>query len=249
MSGVEVVLEGVSKTFEDGRIGALTDVSLRLESGESPASGPKRRVSRLLGMLVLGAGAFVLAREWVGLDPERSTRMAPLAAGAFVLVGGSLLSLDREAGPSVRPSEVLVAPVFLVAFGRLTAHLYGVRPLQGTSFLATMALNSSVALLLLVGGILSARPDRGFMRLFTSASAAGASLRRLGPVVGGGLLAIGWLRFRGEDMGLYDLRTGVALMVVGTFCLVLVVAVWNARILHRQEATRARAETISRSRA
>ena len=34
MSGVEVVLEGVHKTFEDGRIGALRDVSLRLEAGD-----------------------------------------------------------------------------------------------------------------------------------------------------------------------------------------------------------------------
>jgi hypothetical protein len=32
VSGVEVVLEGVSKTFENGRIGALADVSLRLEA-------------------------------------------------------------------------------------------------------------------------------------------------------------------------------------------------------------------------
>jgi putative ABC transport system ATP-binding protein len=56
VSGVDVVLDRVSKTFEDGRIGALSDVSLRLESGDfvaltGPSGAGKSTLLNLIGAL------------------------------------------------------------------------------------------------------------------------------------------------------------------------------------------------------
>jgi len=54
--GVEVVVDGVSKSFEDGRITALQDVSFRLEPGDfvsltGPSGGGKSTLLNLVGAL------------------------------------------------------------------------------------------------------------------------------------------------------------------------------------------------------
>jgi ABC-type lipoprotein export system ATPase subunit len=54
--GVEVVVDGVSKSFEDGRIRALSDVSFRLAAGEvvsltGPSGGGKSTLLNLIGTL------------------------------------------------------------------------------------------------------------------------------------------------------------------------------------------------------
>ena len=54
--GVEVVVDDVSKTFEDGRISALSNVSFRLEPGDvvsltGPSGGGKSTLLNLIGAL------------------------------------------------------------------------------------------------------------------------------------------------------------------------------------------------------
>jgi putative ABC transport system ATP-binding protein len=56
LSGVEVILESVSKAFENGRIGALSGVSMRLEPGDfvaltGPSGSGKSTLLNLIGAL------------------------------------------------------------------------------------------------------------------------------------------------------------------------------------------------------
>lgn len=67
--GVQVVAEGVSKSFEDGRIRALQDVSFRLEPGDvvsltGPSGGGKSTLLNLIGALDRpDAGSIVVGGE------------------------------------------------------------------------------------------------------------------------------------------------------------------------------------------
>ncbi len=69
MSGVDVVLDGVSKTFEGGRIGALSAVSLRLAAGDfvaltGPSGSGKSTLLNLIGALDRpDAGSIVVGGE------------------------------------------------------------------------------------------------------------------------------------------------------------------------------------------
>ena len=67
--GVEVVVDGVSKSFEDGRIRALQDVSFRLAPGDvvsltGPSGGGKSTLLNLIGALDQpDAGSIVVGGE------------------------------------------------------------------------------------------------------------------------------------------------------------------------------------------
>jgi len=67
--GVEVVVDGVSKSFEGGRIRALQDVSFRLEAGDvvsltGPSGGGKSTLLNLIGALDRpDAGSIVVGGE------------------------------------------------------------------------------------------------------------------------------------------------------------------------------------------
>src|SRR5919108_4104356 len=76
--GAEVVIERVTKAFEDGRIRALEDVSLRLEPGELVAlTGPS------------GSGKSTLLNLIGSLDEPDS--------GSIVVAGRRLDRLESEA--------------------------------------------------------------------------------------------------------------------------------------------------------
>jgi len=67
--GVEVVVDGVSKSFENGRIRALRDVSFRLEPGDvvsltGPSGGGKSTLLNLIGALDRSdSGSIVVGGE------------------------------------------------------------------------------------------------------------------------------------------------------------------------------------------
>jgi PAS domain S-box-containing protein len=129
-----------------------------------------------------------------------------------------------------------------VATTALVGHLFGEADLYALRHFTPMAIPGGIVFFALATGITCARPDGGLMGIVASDSAGGALARRLLPWVLVTPALIGWLRFRGEQAGLFDFEFGLSIMVVSSMALLTTVVVWTARSLTAADARRRHAE-------
>ncbi len=179
-------------------------------------------------------------------------RMAPTTAVSFAMMGLALAGLDVEVGRwRQRPAvwlSLLAGAIGLVA---VTGYLYGVEEFYGPlrTYLA-MAPNTAACFVLLMLGILCARPQKEPVSVLVSRTSGGTALRRLLPAAVIVPLILGWMRLKGQHLGVYDTEFGVALFAVATVVVLIVMTYVSSRSLLRTELRRMQAETaLSRSEA
>src|SRR5829696_3857854 len=105
-----------------------------------------------------------------------------------------------------------------------------------------LALNTAVCFVLLNAAMLCQRPDRGIMAVLTSDTAGGAIARRLLPAAVLIPAILGGLRLLGGRRGVVGLDEGVALYAIANIVIFALLVWWNARLLHRSDVERERAE-------
>ncbi len=220
--------------------------------------GRARLLGQVAALLVTLIGGLTLAEYTVGrnfgldqlLFRESSNaigtfspgRMAPVTAVSLVITGLALLLLEVQTRNGWRPAQLLVLIVMPVSLLALVGYLYGVNELIGPASTTYMALPTALALLALCVGLLTSRPERGIMALFTGAG--GVLARRLLPVAIGVPLLMGWLRLLGQRLGWFDSEVGTALVVVSSMEIFAIVVWLNALMLTRADASRRQAEII-----
>jgi two-component sensor histidine kinase len=236
----------------------LAGLSLRLQLAAT--LDPRRRgVARVLALLVSAVGTATLIEYAVGLDlhldqllfheaygtPGTASpgRMAPNAALAFALIGIALARLDdRPLGGRLDLAQALGLCVLGIGFVALVGYCYGATSLYGAATATQIAIHAAAGMMTLGAGVLAARPDRGMIAVLMQETAAGASARRLIPMVVGLPLLLGWFRLQGQRAGWYGTEFGLALMVVVSAAMVTGMVLWNARYQGAADIARQRAE-------
>jgi two-component system cell cycle sensor histidine kinase/response regulator CckA len=168
-------------------------------------------------------------------------RMAPVAAGNFVVAGIALLLLASRSRRVRRAALVLSVVVGFVGLVVIVDYGYesSLAEVQG---LIPVALNTAVAFVLLAVAMLCARPADGVASLFLSGTLGGDLARRLLPAALIVPLLIGWAEWRGQDLGWYDRAGGTALVAILT-TLILAALIWmSARSVDRADRARSMAE-------
>ncbi|MGH7899616.1 MAG: two-component system sensor histidine kinase NtrB [Candidatus Binatia bacterium] len=226
---------------------------------EEPIADRQRRVSRVLAVAVAAIGVATLSEYafgWsLGIDQlvfaettgmvwtSHPGRMAPTSALNFLLLGIALHQLDVPR--SQWRVEILTFAAIFVSFLALLGHLYALQLLHGTGYYTHMAFHSTATFLILAGGILFARPDRGIMSVISSETAGGAMARRLLPAAIVLPPVLAWASYQGARAGYYQAVFGLALLTLASIVAFGIVVFASARSLYRVDIERERAEAAA----
>lgn len=212
-------------------------------------------LSSLTGFLTLLEYAldrsFGIDQVIVSLPPSTAgvypSRMAPLAALVFTLLGLSLLLLWRKQKFDI--AQALALSGGLLGLLSIISFLnYDVKTAYGFLSYTQMPSYTALTFMVLSSGIIFSCPNHGLARMASSDGADSMILRRLIPSAALAMIAIGWLWMQGEKAGFYELDFGVALMVQSSI-VILSAIVWRiASALNRTDQERKVAtETLSKS--
>jgi len=168
-------------------------------------------------------------------------RMAPVTALGLATSAAAFLLLD--VGRAGTLAQTLALGTGVLGFLDVVGYVSGLDNAGDVYGYSSVAIHTTLGLLVLSVGILLARPDRGLMRMAFADTPAGVVVRRLLPVVIGAPLLVGWMVEYGRRLWHYGPEFGMALFVVGTV-VVLTRLVWSAAsALQRSDVRRRRAES------
>jgi PAS domain S-box-containing protein len=221
-------------------VGALLcGVALLLQI-QAPLSERRRRAAQMAAtitcLLALATLLEYLFSIDLGIDrwgftrPDEEAvlhpwRMAPPTAVALLSLGISLFCLDSR---SVRRHDLsqyaalIGATIGCVAF---VGYLYGVPSLYQVGAFSSISIVTAALLTLIGVGILSARPQQGFMAPLATDDLGSLMLRRVLPFAIGLPILAGWIRITAQRSGLYSFNFGVAL-AVATVILIVLAFLW-----------------------
>jgi len=243
------------------------------DAGVSRAS---RIVAHILGVFVAAAGALflyetavdrdvgidlLLFRQHVlvhgGIGPGRP---APNAAACFLLLGLALATLDVETRREQRPATWGATLALVVAFTALVGYINGAVHLYELQSAAGMAVPTAVACAALgVGIVFARRRPGGLGAILLDDGAGGVLARRLMPAALVVPMALGWVWFWGQRLGIWTSTTDSrSLFEAGSsVCLVWLVARCahvvhaaddqRAQLFLREQAARVEAESANRT--
>lgn len=225
-------------------------------------AGPGRRFTRVtaraLALLASGIGLLSFLECWTGWDlgidqllftagPDdlpgsvRLALMSPITAADFFLLGIAIVGLDnRRRRWSVIQNVLPVLAAVAAMFGILD---FVLDPQNTHTHIAPL---TALVLFLFSFGLLCARADVGFGRLLLSGTVGGVLCRRLLPPAILIPTAIAWLRWKGQQIGLYSDWSGLAMMTVVCTSLLAALTAWTAYLVHRSDADRSEAEASAK---
>jgi len=142
-----------------------------------------------------------------------------------------------------RPKLATASGMLAIGIGyvALLGHLYGVSGFYRVQSATAMAVPTAVASVAIGIALVFAADDMPLPRLMHARGTAGALTRRLLPWALLAPPAVGWLRWAGEEAGLYGTSFGLALMVGAMATAIVSVVLVGARTAAGIEAARERA--------
>jgi PAS domain S-box-containing protein len=241
-TAVGIILIGVSLLLVGRREGPSRRLGYAL-AGIAGLLGGGTLAQYLFGWN-LGIDEILFADKITGRQTSHPGRMSPVGALSLFLLGCSIYLLNRR--PAVS-QWIAVATAFL-SFHALLGYMYRVETFYGIASFTHTALHTAGALMVLSAGVLFLRTGAGPAQ-FLAADSLGANLfRRLWAAAFTLIVLIGFLRLKGEEMGLFGPHYSTALGVLAILVLLTVLLWRNAWRVEFADRVRRESETALRNR-
>ncbi len=214
-------------------------------------------IARILSIIVLLIGLFTLSEYITGFNlgidqilfiesggafqTGALNRMSLVAALSLLLVGISLLTIDKRDNRNFQLFQLLTVLVGLISFLIILGYLYqtAIYPLRNTTAPSPYV---SAVLIIIALAIMASRPKRGFMEILMSNRIGSVFGRKIIPSIILIPLIIGWLRLLGEKAGFYDAEFGTAITIFSTIVLLIILVGLSIISIDKTDIKRIRAE-------
>ena len=152
-------------------------------------------------------------------------RMALLTAINFLLIGCILIFLTGQTKRNAGIAHILVVPVALSAYLILLRYILGVNVIYDTDYIP-VAVNTGIAFLATCIAIFIMNPDTWLMKVISGNDSGRVVARKLLPTLLLLPIIIGWLRIKGEILGLFTSQEGVV-FVAATYTICFLILIWS----------------------
>jgi signal transduction histidine kinase/ActR/RegA family two-component response regulator len=200
--------------------------------------------------LNLGIDTLLVRRPW-GDRAVAPGRMGPPASVSYTLLGIALALATQSTRRARAMASALGLIVATIALLSLTGYLFGANRLYAVPQWTGIAMQTASVLLALGLAVVAAVPECEPARALQGEGAAPALARRALPFVIGLPMLLGWLRLKGQSMGLFDGPMGTAMVVVILIVVQCGLLWWSVSALSAREAAarqaREAAEAASRA--
>ncbi|MDI6644217.1 MAG: histidine kinase dimerization/phosphoacceptor domain -containing protein [Methanobacteriaceae archaeon] len=240
--------------FNTAIIFLLAGTSLFL-ANKTSKKYPFNYIANILALIVFLSGLVILFQHITGInlgmdqlfftqpfkDPVELIpgRTKFLSSIIFVIMGLALLLMNIS--KKYYLYQLLAFIGGFIALSGFTATIYGVRIIQGADWYVQMALLTSIIHMFLAIGILTYKPDKGFMKTITSPRSGGIISRLLLGNLFIIIILLGFIQILGNDIGLYGSKTGTVIITISISIIILSLVLWSANKLNILDEKREKA--------
>ena len=177
----------------------------------------------------LGIDTLVLHREWGQRGVVSPGRMGLPSSTALLVIGLSIL-LRRRFAVTGGLLTLVIALLSLIGFA------FHADPFYDIPRFTAIAMQTSTMLFALGIGLIALVPEKPPVSLMTGGSGAALLVRRTLPAIVLLPILLGWLRMRGQDVGLYDTAFGTAALVLTLIIIFAALLWWSASAIAAHES-------------
>jgi signal transduction histidine kinase/ActR/RegA family two-component response regulator len=177
---------------------------------------------------------WLFGREWGSFGTMFPGRMGPPASFSWTLLGVALL-FSHSTRPLRRIASVMGVLTAAISSLSLLGYLYDIDKLYALPNVTIIALQTSTFIMAVSLGMVSCHRDVEPMRTLLDPGGAGLLARRALPLLIVIPVALGFVRVKGQDAGLYDTGMGTGLLVLLLIGFLTTLMGWSLRALRVRE--------------